>query len=98
MGWREIGGGGDCINIKIYFRYFPQLSFLKLEERRKKSLCAVKHANGGAGKNRRAQYYLDFISRSLTLSFLPYLPLLSLHSSHSFCILMAEGSWHAVIA
>ncbi len=75
---REIGGGGDCINIKIYFHYFPQLSFLKLQERRKKSLCAVKHANGGAGKNRRARYYLDFISHSFTLSFLPSLSFLSL--------------------
>lgn len=71
-------GGGGCIYIKIYFHYFPQLSFLKLQERRKKSLCAVKHANGGAGKNRRAWYYLDFISHSLTLSFPPSLSFLSL--------------------
>ena len=88
-------GSGDCINIKIYFHYFPQLSFFKLQERRRKSLCAVKHANGGAGKNRRAGYYLDFISHSHALSFPPSLFPFSLHS---LCILMAEGAWQAVIA
>lgn len=46
------------------------MSLLKLGERGKKSLCAVKHANGGAGKNRQARYYLDFISRSLMISLL----------------------------
>lgn len=74
-------GGGDCINIKIYFHYFPQL-LLSFRRKGKKSLCAVKHANSGAGKNRQAQYYLDFIFRSLMLSyhlslfspFLPFIP------------------------
>lgn len=70
-------GGGDCINIKVYFHYFPQL-LLSFRRKGKKSLCAVKHANGGAGRNRQAQYYLDFIFRSLMLSYLslfsPFLP------------------------
>lgn len=35
----------------------------------------MKHANGGAGKNRRAPHYLDFISCSLMLSLLPSLSL-----------------------
>ncbi len=89
---------GTALILKYIFHYFPHLSFLKLQERRKKSLCAVKHANGDAGKNRRAQYYLDFISRSLALSFPPSLPLFCVCFSHSFCILMAVGSRQVVIA
>lgn len=71
-------GDGDCLNI---FPLFPATS-LKLQESKKKSLCAVKHANGRAGKNRQARYYLDFISHSVISLSIAHL-FLSVPSIHS---------------
>lgn len=92
-GWRSIGviggGGGDCINItKIYLHYFPQISFLKLQERRKKSLCPVKHGNDGAGRKRTLG--ITWISSLVHRRYLSFpISLFSLSFSH--CVLMADG-------
>lgn len=82
--------GGNYINMKYIFTVFLNCLFLSFRREGKKSLCAVKHSNAGAGKKGQVWYYKDFISHAifpLNLSFFLQL-----------CVLMVEGSWQAVIA
>lgn len=66
------------------------MSFLKLQERKKKkSLCAVKHANSAAGKDR--QLGIPGFHLLLTHAISSSISLLALCFSHSSRIVMAEG-------
>lgn len=93
------GGGGDLgyVDITKHLHCFSSNSFLYLsfQRRRKKSLCAVKHANVEGSRNRRARHYLDFFSCSLML--FPFPSIFCLSASFIFFFLIEEGSWQAVI-
>lgn len=91
--------GGGRWRLHSYIHTFPQFSptSLQLLERRKKSLCAVKHVNGEQVRTDKLGItWILSLTHSCYLSY--NLSPFSVCFLHSFCILMEERSWQDVMA